>query len=302
MALQIYHNGRYYNNAFYKQKEVLQVALKDSDKRAKWEKQKFDASAYFQDICTNREFVKEVTRRINAFSMIFTNLRDKKEDEIFQCEVFDGNEAWIGLDNVEYRYFTRKSPKHVAIGYTIIDFLLAFYTDYDVHSGYSFLMTRRELVNLLNVSYDEADWEKAEEKKYENNLCLLREIISKEGKEKYPNLYQEIKDDLFAIEKLLKSGNRFINPKNKDKNGYANFVFYPNNCGLSKKEFERLIKKLNRLGLIVVESKDQTYFDKISNSNVTRELSFLSFPPFSIEFFKKVDKRLGTKRKNANLV
>lgn len=296
MSLTIYHNGRSYNNAFNRDKEKLQLALMDEDILAKWEKQEYDSSSLFQNITTHDDFIKAVTRQ-NVFSMIFANMSAKQDDEIFPCEVFDGNEAWIGEDNVEYRYFTRKSPKHVAVGYTIMDFLRAFQTDCDVNSGYCFLMTRRELVDLLNVSYEESDWEKVEERKYENNLRLLKSLKGKKLQKHFPNLHKELSGYFPVLEKIQKNGLRFINPKKRDENGFASFVFYSTNSGLSSEEFERVIDILKRLNLVIVESKIDTYLDKNSYRNVTKELPFFSVPLYSEEFFRELEGKLGTRKK-----
>ncbi|GER74814.1 hypothetical protein [Weizmannia acidilactici] len=295
MSLTIYHNQRSFNNAFNREKEALQMALLDDNIRTKWGKQQYDASSLFPNITTHDDFIHAVTRQ-NVFRMIFANMADKPEDEIFPCEVFVGNEAWVGVDNVEYRYFTRKSPKHVAVGYTILDFLRAFQTNCDVNSGYCFLMARRELVDLLNVSYDESDWEKAEEQKYENNIRLLKRLKGKRAQKHYPNLHQKLDDYFPALEKILKNGLRFINPKRKDKNGYASFVFYSTSSGLSKKEFEKMLSKLKGLDLLIVESKEDTYLDKNSYNYVTKDLQFFSFPPYSEEFFRELEEKLGSQK------
>jgi hypothetical protein len=296
MSLTIYHNQRSFNNAFNEEKEALQMALLDDNLRTKWGKQQYDAPSLFPNIITHDDFIEAVTRQ-NVFRMIFANMADKQEDDIFPCEVFDGNEAWIGIDNIEYRYFTRKSPKHVAVGYTILDFLRAFQTNCDVNSGYCFLMTRRELVDLLNVSYDESDWEKAEEQKYENNLRLLKSLKGKRSQKHFPNLHQEFSNYIPVLEKILKNGLRFINPKKKDKNGFASFVFYPASMGLSKNEFKKMLSRLNGLDLFIVESKEDTYLDKSSYNYVTKDLQFFSFPPYSEEFFRGLEEKLVALKK-----
>lgn len=293
MSIMIWHNGRYYNNAFGEQKKKLQGAFMNENKKAKWEKQSFDASSLFEDVKTNQEFIRKVTR-VDVLRKMFANLADKEEDVIFDCEVFDGNEAWIGHDDVEYRYFTRKSSKNIAVGYTIVDLLCALQTNSDVNSPYCFWKTRRELVELLNVSYKESEWEKVEDEKYDTNMEILQLMGEKEFSSKYPYICNQLTEHIRVMQMMFETGKRFINLKKKDIHGNSRFVFYPGKNDLSKKEFNNFIRVMKKMNLAFVEKREDTYFDKKLYENVTKELTFYSFPRYSEELFNEIEEKLKT--------
>lgn len=291
MSIMIWHNGRYYNNASREHKRKLQGAFMDEIKKAKWEKQIFDASSLFKDVQTNQEFVRKVTR-VNVLQKVFANLVDKEEDVIFDCEIFDGNEAWLGHDDVEYRYFTRKSSKNIGVGYTIVDLLCALQPDSDVNSPYCFWKTRTELAELLNVSYKASVWEKVEEEKYDTNLEILQIMRLKEFSSKYPYISLELKEHIEVLQMMFETGKRFINLKKKDIYGNSRFVFYPNKYDLSTKKFYNFIRVLKNMNLVFVEKREDTYFDKKRDEDVTKNLTFYSFPRYSEELFGKIEERL----------
>ncbi|RDW18783.1 hypothetical protein [Oceanobacillus chungangensis] len=291
MSIMIWENGRYYNSASGKEINKLKKEFMNENKKAKWKKLSFDASSQFKGVSTNKEFIHKVTRE-NLLQKLLYNLTDKEEDEIFDCEMFDGNQAWIGSDGVKYRYFTRKSSMNIAIGYTIVDIFCALQTELDVYSDYSFWKTRKELVELLNVTYEESDWEIRELEKYQTNMGILNKIMERIFSRKYPNINSHIQDDVVILEMMLQTGKKYINSKKKDIFGNSRFVFYPSKYGIPRKEFDRCIGELKRLDLIIVETKEDTYLDKNSYEYVTKDLTFFSFPLYSEQLFDEIETKL----------
>ncbi|MGG1689422.1 hypothetical protein ABDH65_05150 [Heyndrickxia ginsengihumi] len=292
MSIMIWHNGRYYKSASGKDLEKLQREFTNENKKAKWKKLSFDASSLFKAVRTSKDFIQQVKRE-DLIQKIFYNLSEKEEDEIFDCEMFDGNQAWIGNDGVENRYFTRKSSKNIAVGYTIVDIFRSLQTELDVYSDNCFWKARKELADLLNVTYEDSDWEIRELEKYETNMGILEKMINEQSAASTnKNINRQITEYFVDLEIMLQIGKKYINLKERDAFGNSRFFFYPSKYGIPRKDFDRRIGVLKKLDLIIVETVEDTYLDKNSHDYVTRDVTFLSFPQYTEELFYEIEKKL----------
>ncbi|WP_400244967.1 hypothetical protein AB3U99_01200 [Niallia sp. JL1B1071] len=280
-----------YRSAFIQEKTLAKKELSKSEKDFKWKKRKYDASAIFGDINTHDEF-ERVSEEKNVFSMVFTNLKDIKEEALFPCEIFDGNEAWIGKDAIgKYKYFTGE-PFNEAVAYSIFDLLLCFQGVQGKGYTQQRKFVRDELINLLNVFNGDADWEQKEREKYIENIHILTLFKNQEFQAKYPNLFKKIKSYLYVLEDMLIHGQKFINIEKRNEKNNSIFSMYASQSKVSPASFSNVVKRFKELGFLFAEEKRVTFFDKRIQSECLTNTTFYSFPLYSETFFKEIEESL----------
>ncbi|MEQ2466702.1 hypothetical protein ACTQ5K_20015 [Niallia sp. Sow4_A1] len=280
-----------YRSAFIQERMMVMSELAKSEKASKLQKKKYDASAIFDNIKNHDEFEKAVVEN-NLFPMIFAILKDIKEETLFPCVIFDGNEAWIGKDAAgNYKYFTGQ-PFDEAVAYSIFDLLLCFPQVQGKGYTQQRQFVRDELINLLNVSYGDVDWERKEKEKYIENVRILALFKNQDFQAKYPNLFKKIKSYVDVLESMLIHGQKFIDiGKRSDKNN-AIFSMYASQSKVSSARFSSAVKRFRELGLLFAEKRKVTYFDKRTRSKCLTETTLYSFPLYSESFFNEIERIL----------
>lgn len=280
-----------YRSAFIQERMMVMSELAKSEKASKLQKKKYDASAIFDNIKNHDEFEKAVVEN-NLFPMIFAILKDIKEETLFPCVIFDGNEAWIGKDAAgNYKYFTGQ-PFDEAVAYSIFDLLLCFPQVQGKGYTQQRQFVRDELINLLNVSYGVADWERKEKVKYIENERILALFKNHDFQVKYPNLFKKIKSYVDVLENMLIHGQKFIDiEKRSDKNN-SNFSMYASQSKVSSARFSSAVKRFRELGLLFAEKRKVTFFDKNTQSKCLTETTLYSFPLYSESFFNEIEDSL----------
>lgn len=284
-------NFNQYRPVFIMEKDWAKKEMLKAEKAAKWKKQVYEASSKFKDIKTHEEFAN-AAMKINAFPMVFANLSDKKKETLFECELFDGNEAWIGPDNIGvYRYFTGDSYDE-AVGFTIIDLLLCFQDipvkGYTPQSQYVI----RELADLLKASYEDINWERREKEKYIEDKRMLTLFQNQEFQKKYPLVFKKLKPYQDVLEKMLEQGKKYIDLTRKDENNYSYFTFFHSQSGVSISRCNNAQRRLNELGLLFVEVQLVTIYSKETKKNEDILAKCFSFPLFTEELFNQIEKGL----------
>ena len=283
-----------YRTAFKGERTLAKNELFKSEKAAKWEKQKSNTSIMLRDVKSHDEFEKSVME-YNVFPMIFANVKDIEEETLFPCQLFDGSEAWIGQDTIgRYRYFTGE-PFGEAIGYTIFDLLLCFQEVKG--NGYSqqLQFVRKELINLLNVSFDDVDWEKKEFEKYLENKRIISLFKSQDFQMNYPKLFKKVKVYIDVLGEILDHGQRFIDLTRKDLNDNSFFTMYANQANVSATRFRNAVTRFKELGLLISEQRKVPFFDKESRTSYMGTATCFSVPLYSEKFFRDVEEVLNSK-------
>ncbi|MCC3359417.1 hypothetical protein [Bacillus sp. REN16] len=283
-----------YRTAFKGERKLAKDELQKSEKADIWEKQKFNASIVYSDIKSHDGFERAVME-YNVFPMIFANLEDIKEETLFPCQIFDGNEAWIGRDSVgKYRYFTGE-PFSEAIGYTVFDLLLCFQEVKGKGYTQQLQFVRKELINLLNVSFDDVNWEKKESEKYVENKCIISLFKSQDFQMNYPKLFKKVKAYVDVLEEILDHGQRFIDSTRKDSNDNSYFVMYANQAKVSATRYRNAVTRLKELGLLISEQRKVPFYDKESRTSYMTTATCFSVPLYSEKFFREVEEVLNSK-------
>jgi len=280
-----------YRSAFIQERVLARNELAKSEKASKLQKKKYDASAIFDNIKNHDEFEKAVVEN-NVFPMIFAILKDIKEETLFPCVIFDGNEAWIGRDAAgNYKYFTGE-PFDEAVAYSIFDLLLCFPQVQGKGYTQQRQFVRDELINLLNVSYSDVDWEREEKEKYIENERILALFKNQDFQGKYPNLFKKIKPYLDVLEGMLIHGQKFIDLEKRSDENNSIFAMYASQSKVSPSRFSNGVKRFREVGLLFAEKRKITFFDKNTKSNCLTETTFYSFPLYSESFFKEIEDSL----------
>ena len=280
-----------YRSAFIQERMMAKNELSKGEKASKWRKTKYDASTTFVNLKNHDEFESAAVEN-NVFSMVFPNLKAIKEETLFPCEIFDGNEAWIGKDATgKYKYFTGQ-PYDEAVAYSIFDLLLCFSQVQGKGYTQQCQFVRDELINLLNVSYGVVDWERKEKEKYIENERILALFKNHDFQVKYPNLFKKIKSYVDVLENMLIHGQKFVDiEKRSDKNNSI-FSMYASQSKVSPSRFSIAVKRFRELGLLFAEKRIVTYFDKNTRSKCLTETTLYSFPHYSESFFKELEESL----------
>lgn len=286
-----------YRSAFIQERMMAKNELSKGEKASKWRKTKYDASTTFVNLKNHDEFESAAVEN-NVFSMVFPNLKAIKEETLFSCEIFDGNEAWIGKDAIgKYKYFTGQ-PYDEAVAYSIFDLLLCFPQVQGKGYTQQCQFVRDELINLLNVSYGVVDWERKENEKYIKNEHILSLFKNQDYQAKYPNLFKKIKSYLDVLENMLIHGQKFINIDKRNEENNSIFSMYASQSNVSSSRFTNAVKRFKELGFLFAEEKRVTFFDKRIHSECLTTTTFYSFPLYSETFFNEIEECL--KRNKAN--
>lgn len=284
-----------YRSAFIQERMMAKNELSKGEKASKWRKTKYDASTTFENLKNHDEFESAAVEN-NVFSMVFPNLKAIKEETLFPCEIFDGNEAWIGKDATgKYKYFTGK-PFDEAVAYSIFDLLLCF--PQVQGNGYTQQrqFVRDELINLLNVSYGVVDWERKEKKKYIENERILSLFKNHDFQVKYPNLFKKIRYYVDVLENMLIHGQKFIDIEKRSEKNNSIFSMYASQSKVSSARFSSAVKRFKELGFLFAERRKVTFFDKNTQSKCLTETTLYSFPLYSESFFKEIEEYLKSNK------
>ncbi|WP_033827188.1 hypothetical protein [Bacillus andreraoultii] len=281
-----------YRTAFIDERIMVKNELLKSDKASKWKKRKFDASSIFKNINGHDQFENSVME-CNVFPMIFANLKEVREETLFPCEIFDGNEAWIGKDGSgKYRYITG-APFDEAVAYTVFDLLLCFPQVQGKGYTQQRQFVRKELIDLLNVSFEDVNWERKERDKYIQNKRILAQFGNQSFQQKYPKIFKKVKTYLDVLEKMLDHGQKYIRTTMKDKNEVSYFTLYAKQIGVTSSRFTSAVKRFNEIGLLFSEKQKVTFFKKDYNANVEGITTCYLFPLYSDQLFDEIEKKLA---------
>lgn len=296
-------SNRDYNNAMDRDMRKLIDVLHQSGeaKTINLVSSQLELPSYVQ---TNAEFVKYV-QQINAFQMIFGDLKNFYESEMFDCIFFTGNTAWIERNQIgNYRYFTKSQRAVNAIGYTVIDILKAILCEgsKDYNSGRLFLYVRRKLAYLLQVNYMEFEWERKQILKYEQNSVILENLFK----------YDHNTFRLLSMKKILIDVLHLINEKGIgflptiEQNFLGEALFsipykdLSDSLGYKMGEIYKAIEQANVLGLIkLINSNDKRLPEKLfrkfqSNTYFT----FFAIPHYSSDLLSKAEETLQMGKRN----
>lgn len=181
-------------------KEVINHHLITNNLLIHFQPSKIVAYQLPQTISSHYDFTIYISKN-NLFSTIFPLFKRFDDGGRQSCIFTENNIGWISQDKQGYfRYCSKNEKTGKVIGFSLLDIVeIVFGKDFEDRLK-AYQNARRRIAEILNVRYDEFDFELQQEYKYKNNLQMFNDIDW--IKKNFPNLYRLIRSQLYILKWL----------------------------------------------------------------------------------------------------
>ncbi|MQR93699.1 hypothetical protein [Fictibacillus phosphorivorans] len=146
------------------------------------------------------DFTSYISKQ-NLFSTIFPAFERFDQGGRQPCVFTKENVGWTTKDDKGYYHYCSKSERTgVIYGFSLLDIVEIVFEEPLMGTSLAYINARRRIANVLNIQYNELDFQLQQEDKYSNNLTLIKDIDT--IKQNFPNLHSLIKSQLYVLKKL----------------------------------------------------------------------------------------------------